>query len=257
MQNLDPSQYANQKGLSLQHYLIKMIDKILSDTENRYMGEVNAVIATLYDWKEAFPRQCPKLGVEAFIKCGVRPSLIPLLINYLQDRTMKVKWNGVTSTERKLNGGGPQGSTFGIWEYLAQSNNSANFVSPDYKYKFVDDLTVLEKINLLIIGLSSHYSKSAVSSSIPEHNQFIPAEHLNSQEYLEKLQKWTEEQKMVLNLKKTKVMLFNFNYNYKFTTKLKLNEETLEVVKEAKLLGVIITDILKWEKYRISSQKSN
>ena len=74
--NLDPSQYANQKGLSLQHYLIKMIDRILSDTDNNSRGEVNAVLATLYDWKEAFPRQCPKLGVEAFMKCGVRNSLI-------------------------------------------------------------------------------------------------------------------------------------------------------------------------------------
>ena len=68
---LDKSQYANQKGLSLQHYLIKMINQILADTDNNSRGEVNAVIATLYDWKEAFPRQCPKLGVEAFITCGV------------------------------------------------------------------------------------------------------------------------------------------------------------------------------------------
>ena len=78
---LDPSQYANQKSLSLQHYLIKMIHQILSDKDNSSKGEVTAVLATLYDWKEAFPRQCPKLGVEAFMKCGVRPSVIPLIIN--------------------------------------------------------------------------------------------------------------------------------------------------------------------------------
>ena len=60
---LDPSQYANQKEISLQHYLIQMIHKILADTDNNAKGEINAVIATLYDWKEAFPRQCPKLGV--------------------------------------------------------------------------------------------------------------------------------------------------------------------------------------------------
>lgn len=61
---------------------------------------------------------------------------------------MKVKLKGETSTERSLNGGGPQGASFGIWEYLAQSNNSAECVESDYKFKFVDDLTVLEKINL-------------------------------------------------------------------------------------------------------------
>ena len=60
---LDPSQYANQKGISLQHYLINMINRILSDTDKNSKGEINAVIATLYDWKEAFPRQCPKLGI--------------------------------------------------------------------------------------------------------------------------------------------------------------------------------------------------
>ena len=141
---LDPSQYANQKGISLQHYLIQMIHQILKYTDNNAKGEVNAVIATLYDWKEAVPRQCPELGEEVFIKCGVRNSLIPLFIKYLQDRTMQVKWHGQTSSIRKLNGGGPQGATFGIWEYLAKSYDNATCVDPNYRFKFVDDLTVLE-----------------------------------------------------------------------------------------------------------------
>ena len=246
-QELDPAQYANQKGISLQHYLINMINRILSDTDKNSKGEINAVIATLYDWKEAFPRQDPKLGIEAFIKCGVRGSLIPLLINYLQDRTMKVKWNGVTSSERRLVGGGPQGATFGIWEYLVQSNDNAACVDPDYRFKFVDDLTVLEKVNLLLIGLASFNCHQSVPSDIPSHNQFIPAENLQSQEYLRKIQEWTERQKMVLNQKKTKVMLFNFTEKYKFTTRLQLNNANLEVVEQAKLLGVIITNDLKWD----------
>ena len=224
-----------------------MINKILSDTDNNSQGEVNAVLATLYDWKEAFPRQCPKLGVEAFMKCGVRPSLIPLIINYLQDRTMRVKWHGKISSERKLNGGGPQGATFGIWEYLAQSNSSANCVESENRFKFVDDLTVLEKINLLITGLSSFNCKASVPNDIPDHNQFISPENLKSQEYLNQIKEWTDKQKMVLNVKKTKVMIFNFTNKYKFTTRLALNDENLEVVDKAKLLGVLITDDLKWD----------
>ena len=244
---LDKSQYANQRDLSLQHYLVKMIDKILSETDNNAKGEINAVLATLFDWKEAFPRQCPKLGVEAFIKCGVRPSLIPLMINYLQDRTMRVKWHGHISEERKLNGGGPQGATFGIWEYLAQSNDSADCVQPENRFKFVDDLTVLEKINLLITGLSSINCRAAVPNDIPSHNQFISAEHLKSQEYIRKIKEWTDNQKMILNAKKTKVMIFNFTNKYQFTTRLVLNDQNIEIVKQAKLLGVLITDDLKWD----------
>ena len=42
-------------------------------------------------------------------------------------------------------------------------------------------------------------------------------------------------------------MIFNFTEKYNFTARLKLNNENLEVVKQAKLLGVIISDDLKWD----------
>ena len=102
---LDPSQFANQKGLSIQHYLIKMIDQILSSCDTR--GESVAVLATMYDWRKAFDKQDPTLGIKSFIKNNVRASLIPLLISYFQERKMKVKWHGILSESRNLNGGGP------------------------------------------------------------------------------------------------------------------------------------------------------
>ena len=77
---------------------------------------------------------------------------------------------------------------------------------------------------------------AAVPSDLPSHNQFIPAENLKSQEFLEKIQKWTEKQKMILNKKKTKVMIFNFTDKYKFTTRLQMNNENIEVVNQATLL---------------------
>lgn len=91
---LDPSQYGNDKGTSIEHYLIKMIHRILTVLDNNQRKDIFAVVASLIDWSSAFPRQCPKLGVQSFIENGVRPALIPILINYFQDREMKVKWNG-------------------------------------------------------------------------------------------------------------------------------------------------------------------
>lgn len=52
---------------------------------------------------------------------------------------------------------------------------------------------------------------------------------------------------MILNHQKTQLMIFNFTTKHQFTTNLKLQEHHLEVVKKAKLLGVIITDDLKWD----------
>jgi hypothetical protein len=65
--NIDPSQYGNQQGVSIKHYLIDMIHCILTALDNNSKGETFAVIASLIDWNNAFPRQCPKLGNESFM----------------------------------------------------------------------------------------------------------------------------------------------------------------------------------------------
>ena len=51
---------------------------------------------------------------------------------------------------------------------------------------------------------------------------------------------------MLVNVKKTKCMIFNFTENHKFTTRLKLNNEPIEVIDSTKLLGTIISNDLSW-----------
>ena len=243
----DPSQYGNQKGISIQHYLIKMIHRILTVLDNNSRRQTFAVIANLIDWKDAFPRQCPKLGIESFIQNGVRPALIPVLVNYFQDRQMSVKWHGCRSVPRKIHGGGPQGATLGILEYLSQSNNNADLVSDLDRYKFVDDLSVLEIIDLLTVGITSYNLKHHIPSDLPVHNQFIPAQNLESQTWLDGINEWTVKQKMRINEKKTKNLIFNFTDNYQFMTRLSLNGQNVEVLNSTKLLGTIVSDDLRWD----------
>ena len=132
-----------------------MLHRILAVLDNNSKGDVFAVVASLVDWNNAFPRQCPKLGVESFLENGVRPSLIPVLVNYFQDRKMTVKWHGCQSVPKDIMGGGPQGATLGLLEYLSQSNHSADCVDVLDRFKFVDDLTILEVVNLLTVGITS------------------------------------------------------------------------------------------------------
>ena len=166
----DPSQYANQKGVSTQHYLIKMIDRILQATDRSTKGECVAVLATLVDWKKAYPMLDHTLGIESFVRKGVRPSLIPVIASFLENRRMRVKWHGKESSERPLPGSSPQGSSFGILEYLSQSNDSASNVPSQDRFKFMDDLSILEFVLLTNIGLASHNPKMNVPSNIPSHN---------------------------------------------------------------------------------------
>ena len=246
--NLDPSQYGNQQKTSIQHYLVKLVHKILVVLD-KYDSrkEINAVLVNMIDWDNAFPRQCPKLGIQSFIKNGVRASLIPVLVNFFQDRTMSVRWHGKNSIPRKINGGGPQGATLGLLEYISQSNDCAFFVPETERFRFVDDLSILEIINLLTVGLASYNSKQHIPSHIPEHNMFIPAENLKSQKFLEQINEWTQSKQMKVNEKKTKNMIFNFSKDHQFSTQLKLNGETIETVSSARLLGTILSSNLKWD----------
>ena len=70
---------------------------------------------------------------------------------------------------------------------------------------------------------------------------------MKSQRYIEEISDWTDRNKMVLNVKKTKNMIINFTDKYQFTTDLRLKGQSLEIVKEHNLLGTWITDNLKWD----------
>ena len=127
-----------------------------------------------------------------------------------------MKWNGKVSSERKLNGGGPHGGLLGILEYLSQSNSNVDFLPEDEKFKFIDDLSILEIINMISQGISSYNSKLHVPSNIADHNQYIPPSNLKSQHYLDRIKTWTRDNLMKLNVKKSKYI--NFTDNYQFST---------------------------------------
>ena len=150
-------------------------------------------------------------------------------------------------TLRPTLGGGPQGTCLGLWSFLSQTNDNPEDTDSDNIYKFVDDKSVLEVINLLSIGIASHNPKIRVPSNIVTSNIFIPPEHLKTQEHLEKISDWTDSKKMKLNSNKTKNIIFNYSKNYQFSTDLKLKDDIIETVRETKLLGTFITSDLSWD----------
>ena len=214
--NLDPTQYDNRKKIGIQHYLVRMLHRILSETDGNSRGEIKAVLATFIDWKQAYSRQSHILGVRSFITNGVRPSIIPLIISYFQSREIRVKWHNKISEPQSMPGSGAMGSNLGNWEFDSQTNNNANSVPQDDRFKFVDDLTILEVINLINIGIASHNMKQQIPNDIPEHGQIIPAAHLRSQKYIEDIAQWTIKQEMIISETKTKSMIINLQISTNF-----------------------------------------
>ena len=77
------------------------------------------------------------------------------------------------SETKMLRGGGAQGSSWGVLSYLSQSNNNADHVEEEDRYKFVDDLTLVTLVNLVTTKLETYNVKEHVPSHIPTHNTFI------------------------------------------------------------------------------------
>ena len=52
---------------------------------------------------------------------------------------------------------------------------------------------------------------------------------------------------MMINEKKTKTKIFNNTENYQCTTRLKINNQPIDVINSTKLLGTIISNDLSWD----------
>ena len=159
---------------------------------------------------------------------------------------MKVKWMNQLSSTRDLPGGGPQGTSIGLIEYDSQSNDNTDFLSQEDKFKFVDDLSTLEIINLIMVGLASYNFKEHVASDIGINQLFLPSENVNSQTNMDNICDWTEQRQMQLNEQKSKVMIINFTRNYQFSTRVKMNGSLLDTIDSTRLLGTLVRSDMKW-----------
>ena len=204
--NIDPSQFGGQSGTGTEHMVVCLLDRILKLLDRNQ--DRSAVLMTCIDWASAFDRQDPTIAIQKFIKLGVRPSLIPLLASYLTDRKMRVKFNGELSEVFQLIGGGPQGTLLGQIEYIVQSNDNADSVPQEDKFKYIDDLSLLQLVCLS--GLLVEYNfLEHVASDVGIGHQFLPPEAYPTQETLNSVAHWTEQNLMQLNEKKCNYMKFS------------------------------------------------
>ena len=114
------------------------------------------------------------------------------------------------------------------------------------KFKFIDDLSILEIINFLSIGLANYNCHNQVPSDIRIDSFFLDSKNIRSQKHLDKIQEWTENKLMKLNTQKSNYMIFNFAKKLKFNTRLSLDNTKLDQISETKLLGLRIRDDLSW-----------
>jgi hypothetical protein len=256
---MDFRQYGGTKGNSICHYLIEFINFILHQQES----ESTAVLACLVDFSKAFNRQDHNTLVTKLSDLGVPGWLLKLVMAFLEDRTMKVKYKGKYSSLFSLPGGGPQGTLLGLFLFLVlindlgyedQMNNAGELITKKkvkelnlIHLKYVDDLILAESIDMT----NQLYQVPITDRPQPDTHRARTGHVLKTEEskVLKQLQKtklYADENKMKLNLGKTKLMLFNPCTSKDFMPEMMIENTRIDLVEQVKLLGVVISSNLSW-----------
>ena len=241
---IDINQFAGKSGIGTEHLVVKLMDRVLSLLDKPGM---RAVIAASVDWASAFSRTDPTKTVAKFIKMGVRPSIVNVLIEFLEDRQMSVKFNGQESSLFPLVGGGPQGSWTGQAAYIVSSDDNAECVPEDDRYKYSDDLSILELV-MLANALTEYNFLEHVASDIGVDQLYLPTQGLETQINLDKIAIWTEDNLMRLKESKTTYLIFT-RARADFSTRLTVNGKFIERQNYVKLLGVWLQQDGGWGKH--------
>jgi len=258
---IDFRQYGGLKGNSITHYLIEFINFILSCQDS---DDQTAILAVMVDFSKAFNRQNHNLLITKLSDMGVPSWLLRIIIGFLTDRRMIVKYKGVKSSVKYLPGGGPQGTLLGLLLFIVlindvgfddQLNNAGEIVTGkrnmkevnQIHLKYVDDLTLAEAIN---IPTKVEYIPDSVREQ-PDNfhartGHVLPVERSLVYRQLVKTKEYADHNDMKINYKKTKMMVFNPCTSVDFTPDLRLENNELEVIDETRLLGIIIRSDLKW-----------
>ena len=260
---LDWGQYGGEKGSSISHYLIDFVNYI---SFNQDLRIPHAVLAVLIDYSKAFNRINHNLIITILSERGVPGWLLKIVIGFLTDREMLVRYKGKYSNRKSLPGGGPQGTRLGLFLFLILINaarighlqehtgshitKSLNKRTPiqSIHLKYVDDMTGAVAINLKECLIPNpDLSPPRPLDFHDRTGHVLPAGSCKLQDEVEKLIVYCEQNEMRINEEKTKVVLFNNSKKYDFMPKLYIHENKfLEVVEQFKLLGIVFRSDLRW-----------
>ena len=189
--------------------------------------------------------------------------LLKIVIAFLTDRQMVVRYKGKKSSVKSLPGGGPQGTLLGLFLFLVlindtgfkgQENNVGEHATRkrnvkavnQIHLKYVDDLSLAETINL---SEKLEFAPDRVQPDTfhARTGHVLPPESSAVYNQLTQTSIYAYENQMKINDKKTKLMVFNPCTSLDFMPEFKLGDNQLEVVDEMRLLGLILRTDMSWK----------
>ena len=256
----DTAQFGGKKNLSCTHYLLELIEFVIESFEE---PDCAAVIA-LMDFSKGFNRLSHSRLLCILSDIGVPGWLLLIILSYLTNRRMRVKYGGVLSKEKNLPGGSPQGGLLSVILFCLYTLGTGMSLSEELRASSAKDLPALpqgqamrdtNKIRLKYIDDTTLGVKVALSRLLQLKEQPIIPEwmfedknprQLTNYEMttdkndlhlmLDDMEKFVELNSMKINEQKTKIVFFN-NKQIDGVVKYQCKGKQLEQVESYKVLG--------------------
>ena len=177
------------------------------------------------DYRKAFDLIDHGILVDKLCKLVLPTRMINWIIDFLSGRSQRIKLaEGCYSKWGSVPSGIPQGTKRGPWLFLILINDlslNGNFKAQLWKY--VDDTTTSEVV-----------AKGGAS---------------NAQHIADCVSQWSLDNRVQLNSEKCKELRISFTKKQSEFHPILVNGNQFEAVRNAKLLGVIITINLSWNEH--------
>ena len=233
------SQYGFRKLHSTELAALEITDKIFNNLDNNQLP-----LAIYLDLSKAFDTIDHSILLSKLHYYGIQGASLQWFNSYLSGRHQFVEFNGVKSSLTEINTGVPQGSILGPLLFIIYMNDIANITGKFSFILYADDTSLLEPLATFSANINE--SNPTLSSVINNELNFIS--------------EWLCLNKLSLNAKKTKMMIFHFRQkNISHTIpNLTINNTPIERVHEFNFLGIILDECLTWKSHvqKISSKIS-
>lgn len=215
---IDPNQFGAIPKSSTAQALISMTHEWSKATD----GTGAAVRVILLDYKKAFDLIDHQILVKKILSLNMPPGVARWVCDFLMNRHQRTKLSKDCYSEwGKVPSGVPQGTKLGPWLFLLMINDLR---PPNAdSWKFVDDTTLGEVVD-----------RDGVS-------------HVHCA--VEEVVTWSRDNKLVLNADKCKEMVIDFKKSKQPFDTICVNSINLERVSFAKILGLIFSNDLTWNRH--------
>ena len=208
----DSDQFGSTKGCSTLDALLETLQPLYPNLDrNCYVRMV------LIDVAKAFDHIDHSIVISKLQLKEIPEVVIDWYRSFLSNRVQRVKIQSHCSEWKHVKGGVPQGTLSGpvLFKYMIE-----DLQTRVKTIKYVDDTTLVEVVSK---GEQSHM-----------------------QEALSDVMSWCSKNNLSINADKTKELLIFFGEGKSDIPKLNVNGSEIERVPHAKLLGIVISDDLRW-----------